>query len=147
MIPEHANWLVENMSVTELHFYGSTLSSYPNVLSLTVEVISEHKPNQIHRTNYKNVDMGENPIPTWLTIDVLDKADLNVTPALEPMEPNGTFIGKHSFELKNVELKNDSGETLKAVVVVSIKDFMVDPDAEKDDFLKWARAMSIVFYV
>lgn len=147
MIPENANWLVDNMSVTELHFYGSILGSYPNVLSVMVDVISEHKPNQIHRSNWKNIDVGDRPIPTWLTIDVLDKSDLNLTPALEPMEPKGDFVGRHSFELKNVELKNESGETLMAVVCVNIKDYMVDADAEKDDFLKWARAMSIVFYV
>jgi hypothetical protein len=146
MIPEHANWLVDNMAVTELHLYGSTLGNYPNVLSVMVDVISEHKPNQIHVDKKKNIDMGENPIPTWLTIDVMDD------PMGEDFEPlplvdNGLeVLGIHTFQLKNVELKTDTGMTIKTKVKVEFVDCLADPDKEDDDFLRYHRGLRIVFY-
>jgi hypothetical protein len=112
MIPEHANWLVDNMPVTELHLYGSTLANYPNVLSVMVDVISEHKPNQIHRSKKENVqDVGDDPIPTWLTIDVIDKnMDKDIEPL--PIVDHGLkVLGRYKFELKNVELKPMKGKS------------------------------------
>lgn len=144
MIPEHANWLVDNMSVTELHLYGSTLSSYPNVLSVMVDVISEHKPNQIHVDKKKNIDVGEDPISTWLTIDVIDSDFGKDVEPLPLVDFGLEILGSHTFELKNVELKNDEGQILKTRVKVEFVDCLSDVDSE--DFLRYHRGLRIVFY-
>lgn len=147
MIPEHANWLVDNMSVTELHLYGGVLAGYPNVLSVMVEVISEHKPNQIHRIKKKPIDVGEDPIPTWLTIDVIDKTELGEGEhEILPLVDHGLQrLGTHTFELKNVELKNDQGEVLKTRVKVEFVDCLAD--GSRKDFMRYHRGLRIVFYV
>lgn len=144
MIPEHANWLVDNMSVTELHLYGATLSSYPNVLSVMVDVLSERKPNQIHLLKKKPLDVGDNPIPTWLTIDVIDDEESEPLP-LEDHDLQR--LGTCDFELKNVELRTDRGETVLARVKVEIVDCLADPKKPKTDWLRYHRGIRIVFYV
>lgn len=141
MIPEHANWLVDIMNVTELHLYGSTLAGYPNVLSVMIDVISEHKPNHIHIDKKKNIDVGDDPICTWLTIDVIDDKESEPLPVVDlDLE----WLGTHRFELKNVALKNEVGKVLSVRAVVEYVDCLADPD--RDDFMRYHRGLRIVFY-
>jgi hypothetical protein len=145
--PVYADAIVENMSCTMLHLYGSTLSEYPNVLKQAVETLARQDMRYVYKKGEK-VWVGDAAIATDFQIDVMESDIAEVVDPSLPPTPPGVELDTHTYTIEDVVLNvSDERSTVPCRVEIVVVDYEAD-DAKKDtEDLKYERTIQLVFYV
>jgi hypothetical protein len=140
-----ANSVVENMGCTMLHYYGYTLTTFPNVLGKVVEAIAYRDPHIVINDG-TIINIGEAAIPTDLYIDVSDDGDgteglVEATELLQYVE-----INRREFIVEGTTLATDDirGET-NTKVLIKIVEYITDPNLNDTEDFKYHRCITAWF--